>query len=95
MGFGHAILSPVIGMLISLINIYEIILFIRIIMSWVNPDPYNPIVRFIASITDPLLFWFSTRFRLRFGMIDFSPMILFLALEILKGVLRWLAISVM
>ena len=32
-----------------------ILITIRIILSWVNPDPYNPIVRFIMSATDPLI----------------------------------------
>lgn len=59
----------------------------RAIISWVNPDPYNPIVRFLYDVTEPVL----TRIR-RFipafaGGIDFTPMILILAIIFLQSFL--------
>ncbi len=60
----------------------------RAIISWVNPDPYNPIVKFLREVTDPLLY----RIR-RFvpfsaaGGIDFSPMILIVAILFLRSFL--------
>jgi len=38
-----------------LINILALLIFIRALISWVNPDPYNIIVRFLQNSTDPLL----------------------------------------
>ena len=58
----------------------------RAIISWVNADPYNPIVRFLYEVTEPLLG------RIRrvvpfLGGIDLSPMLLILALIFLRNFL--------
>ncbi|MGI6456769.1 MAG: YggT family protein [bacterium] len=75
-------------LLSNLISIYEFILFIRIIFSWINPDPRNPIVAFIAQITDPLLDAVRNAFPfLTAGGIDFSPIVLFFLLELTRGVI--------
>jgi YggT family protein len=63
------------------------ILIVRAILSWVNPDPYNPIVRFIYSITDPLLYRVRRILPLQFGGFDLSPMILILAIIFLESFL--------
>ena len=54
---------------------YMWILIIRAVLSWVSPDPYNPIVRALYSITDPVLSWLRRRLPLMAGGIDFSPMV--------------------
>jgi YggT family protein len=59
---------------------YMWILIIRVVLSWVNPDPYNPIVRALYSITDPVLYWLRRRLPLMAGGIDFSPMVVILAI---------------
>ena len=38
-----------------LLNIYMWIIIARALISWVNPDPYNPIVRFLYRATEPVL----------------------------------------
>ena len=38
------------------LNAYMYIVIARAILSWVNPDPYNPIVRFLYNVTEPALF---------------------------------------
>lgn len=71
--------------LVSLIfNILYFLLVIRIILSWVNPDPYNEIVQVIYKITDPILMPFR-RLPLQAGGIDFSPIIAFLLLSVLRN----------
>ncbi len=87
-----AILIPIISAVLWILRIYEWILIASIFLSWVNPDPYNPIVRFIYSITEPILSWVRYRFPLRLGMIDFSPIIVFVAIEILRNILAQIAI---
>ena len=68
--------------LLSLVlNIVYFILVIRIILSWVNPDPYNQIVQIIYRITEPVLAPFR-RLPLQLGGMDFSPIVAFLALNI-------------
>ncbi|PNU19366.1 YggT family protein [Geothermobacter hydrogeniphilus] len=72
--------------LISIVNlVFQIYLFIvigRALISWVNPDPYNPIVRFLHNATEPVLFRIRRLVPLQFGGFDFSPIILMLALEV-------------
>src|SRR5881296_4631611 len=60
----------------SLLSLYFWILLISALLSWVNPDPRNPIVRFFYSVTDPVLYW--VRRRMPFvivGSIDLSPLV--------------------
>ena len=60
---------------------------IRVILSWVNPDPYNPIVRFIIGVTDPLLAVlnpFRKYFNPAGSRIDWTPLVLVLLLVFLQ-----------
>ena len=66
------------------LNIYMWIIIARAVISWVNPDPYNPIVRFLYSITDPVLLAIRRRLPLSFGGIDFSPILVILAIIFLQ-----------
>jgi len=66
------------------LSAYMWIIIIRAVLSWVSPDPYNPIVRAIASITDPVLSWLRRQFPLMAGGIDFSPMVAILAILFLR-----------
>ncbi|MBI3398480.1 MAG: YggT family protein [Deltaproteobacteria bacterium] len=66
-----------------LLNIYMWIIIIRALISWVNPDPYNPIVRFLYQVTEPVLY--PIRRRLPFmGGIDLSPIIVLLVIVFLQ-----------
>ncbi len=69
------------------LTLYMWVVIARAVLSWVNPDPYNPIVRTIASITDPVLDWIRRRLPVSYGGIDFSPIIVFLAIIFLKNFL--------
>ncbi len=65
------------------ITVYIWIIIIRALLSWVNPDPYNPIVRFLAAVTDPVLA--PIRRRLPYlGGLDVSPIIVILILYFLR-----------
>ena len=66
------------------LNIFMWIVIARAILSWVNPDPYNPIVRFIHNVTEPVLYQVRRRIPLSFGGIDFSPIIILLAVIFLQ-----------
>ena len=56
----------------------------RAVLSWVSPDPYNPIVRFIHNITEPVLYQIRKRVPLMYGGIDFSPIIVILVVIFLR-----------
>lgn len=57
------------------LSAYMWVIIARAILSWVNPDPYNPIVRFLYNITEPVLYAIRRRVPAFFGGIDFTPMI--------------------
>jgi len=67
-----------------ILTVYMWIIIIRSIISWVNPDPYNPIVRTLYNITDPVFYRIQRLIPLRFGAIDITPMIVLLIIIFLK-----------
>jgi len=60
------------------------IVIARAILSWVNPDPYNPIVRFIHNVTEPVLYQVRKKLPINLGGIDFSPIIVILVIYFLR-----------
>jgi YggT family protein len=60
------------------LTVYMWIIIISALISWVNPDPYNPIVRFLYSITNPVLRPIREIIGYRLGPIDISPLIIIL-----------------
>ena len=69
------------------LNIYFWVILARAVLSWVNPDPYNPIVRFLHRATEPVLYWVRRRLPTSFGGIDFAPMVVILAIFFLRAFL--------
>ncbi len=69
----------------TLLSIYFWIVIISAILSWVNPDPYNPIVRILRNLTEPV---FATLRRwipfTVIGGIDLSPIIVLLIIQFVK-----------
>jgi YggT family protein len=66
------------------LTVYMWIIIARALLSWVNPDPYNPIVRFLYNITEPVLGWVRRRVPLIFGGLDLSPILVLLAIVFLQ-----------
>jgi YggT family protein len=75
-------LANVLNLLLTVL--YWLIL-IRALISWVNPDPYNPVVQFLHKTTEPLLYPIRKilPFSLKFGL-DISPLIAFLIIFFLR-----------
>ncbi len=90
-GLCMSILGYFLSALANVLNLaltaYMYVLIIGALLSWVNPDPYNPIVRFINNVTEPVLRQVRNRLPLNFSGIDFSPMIVILAIVFLKSFL--------
>ena len=61
-------------------------ILIRAILSWVQPDPRNPIVQFLDRVTGPILYPLQ-RIIPPLGGIDLSPLVAMLLIELLKGLL--------
>jgi len=75
------------GLIDFLLTAYMWIIIGRAIISWVNADPYNPIVRFLYEATEPLLGRIRRVLPLSMGGIDFSPMILIMVIMFLQSFL--------
>ena len=69
------------------LSAYMWIIIGRAILSWVNPDPYNPIVRFLHEVTEPVLSRIRRLVPAFAGGIDFSPVILILSIIFLQSFL--------
>ncbi len=69
------------------LTVYTWIIIGRVIISWVNADPYNPIVRFLYEATEPLLGRIRRLLPLSMGGIDFSPLILIMGIMFLQSFL--------
>jgi YggT family protein len=80
--FGN-LFQAVAAILDTVLTIYMWIIIISSLLSWVNPDPYNPIVRFLYSVTDPVLRPIRRRLGLSMG-IDISPMVVILLILFAK-----------
>ena len=82
------ILGNFIRALAEVINIgFTLFMWIVIahaVLSWVRPDPYNPIVRFINQVTEPLLYQIRRRVPTVFGGMDFAPIIVLMGVVFLK-----------
>lgn len=74
-------------------QIYIFIVIARALVSWVNPDPYNPIVRFLHNATEPLLSPMRRYLPLQFSGIDLSPIALLVALSVVEQLLLRLIVQ--
>ena len=80
-------LSAIAVVLGALLKIYFWVVVISAILSWVRPDPYNPIVRTLRTLTEPV--YFRVRKMLPFTYtsgIDFSPIVVLLAIELVDRI---------
>lgn len=72
------IISPILG-------IYFWIVIIAAVMTWFSPDPYNPLVRAIYSMTEPVFDWVREHLPVAFGGIDFSPIVVIIAIQFVRA----------
>jgi YggT family protein len=78
--------SWVIGTLNAVLGLYIWVVIISAVMTWIEPNPYNPIVRFIYAITEPVFDFVREHVPIIFGGIDFSPFAVILAIEFCQRV---------
>jgi YggT family protein len=77
-------ISAVADVLYVVLTIYMWIVIIAALISWVNPDPYNPIVRFLYSVTEPVFSMVRRHLPLPPMGIDFSPLIVLVVILFLQ-----------
>lgn len=80
-------LSAIALVLGSLLNIYFWIVIISAVLTWVRPDPYNPIVRTLRLLTEPVFYrvrkWLPFTYT---SGLDFSPVVVLLAIELINRI---------
>jgi len=76
------------GIFIGLINVYIWVIIITALLSFVNPDPYNPVVQFLYRITNPAYVFVRKFIRTDLNGLDFAPLIIIIALQVLIVILR-------
>lgn len=78
------LIGAVAGVLDIVLTIYMWIVIIAALISWVNPDPYNPIVRFLYSVTEPVFGFVRRLLPLPSMGFDLSPFVVILAIIFLQ-----------
>ena len=84
------IVVSILALLVWAVELYQMAVVVSALLSWVSPDPHNPIVRFIRQITEPALRPISNAMRgitRQFG-IDLSPLVLIVSLTILQSTIH-------
>jgi YggT family protein len=83
-----------IGLVRTLFELYSFVLLARVLISWFQVDPYNPIVRVLYQLTEPILAPIR-RLLPSTGMMDFSPIIAFIVIRLAEEVVVSLLFSIM
>jgi len=66
------------------INIYIWVVIIAALVSWVRPDPYNPIVQTLYRLTEPVYAWIRRYIPTVIGGIDLAPLIVIFGLQFIE-----------
>lgn len=66
------------------LTIYFWVIFARALFSWIRPNPYNPVVRIVYRLVDPVTRLISKIVPTRFGMVDVAPFFLMLIIIFLQ-----------
>ena len=77
-------------------GVIYLLIFIRIVLSWVRVNSYNKYVVLVYQLTDPVLEPFKNlmyRLGLQTGMIDFSPLIAYMVLQIIENFIKRIILS--
>ncbi len=71
-------------LLVTIISLYKWVIIISAILSWVQPDPYNPIVQMLYRLTEPAYAMVRKVIPTVFGGMDMAPLILIFGLQFLE-----------
>lgn len=67
--------------------LYSLVIMASVLISWVSPDPFNPIVQVLRSATEPLFSWIRRRLPFAMmGMLDLSPLIALVLIQLVQMV---------
>lgn len=86
-----ALISSIFTVLIGIIFLYKWVIIISAIMTWFNPDPYNPIVQMLRRLSEPAYALVRKYIPTVFGGMDLSPIIIIFVLIFLETFLTKMA----
>ncbi|MDD3009466.1 MAG: YggT family protein [Arcobacter sp.] len=86
-----ALLNSIFTIVLSIIFLYKWVIIISAILTWVRPDPYNPIVQMLYRLTEPAYAFVRRYIPTVVGGMDLAPLILIFALIFLETFLKSLA----
>ena len=89
----NTLLVSILQFISIVINLYMWVVIIAALITWVQPNPYNPIVRFLWNVTEPVYRWIRRYIPTTFGGFDIAPIILILALQFLQILINNIIIS--
>ncbi|TDJ87088.1 YggT family protein [Campylobacter volucris] len=84
MGIGSSLIISVVQIFSLIIDIYVWVVIIGALISWVRPDPYNPIVQILYRLTQPAYNLVRRFIPTMIGSIDLAPLIIILALKFIQ-----------
>lgn len=70
------------GLLTGLIGVYIWVVIIAALLSFVNPDPYNPIVQFLYRVTNPAYSFLRKFIKTNFNGLDLAPLFIIIGLQV-------------
>jgi YggT family protein len=82
-----SLLNGIATVLDLVLTLALILIIVRAVISWFSPDPYNPLVRFLNSSTEPLFTPIRRKVKTVFGGIDLAPIFLIFLIYFLKAFL--------
>ena len=88
MGPGNAIAYSLYDVATMILELYKWVIIISAILSWVNADPYNPIVRFLRAVTEPVFYRIRRWMPIVIvGGFDLSPILVLVAIFFVQSLL--------
>ena len=78
----------------GIIEVYVWVIIISALLSFVNPDPYNPVVQFLHRITNPAYSFVRKLMRTNFNGLDLAPLVIIVALQVVIIFLEFVFSSV-
>ena len=75
------------AILLTLINLYMWVVIITALLSFVNPDPFNPIVQFLYRVTNPAYSLVRRYMRTNFNGLDLAPLVIIIGLQVISVLL--------
>jgi YggT family protein len=82
------------GLVTGLIDVYIWVVIIAALLSFVNPDPYNPIVQFLYRVTNPAYAYVRRFMRTNFNGLDIAPLVIIIGLQVVEIVISLIFSSI-